>query len=80
MVAAHKLAQRVHVAGRSGLNWLILQEAPHIFGESTGRRIAAAAILFEALHDDPVEVALKLMYELARLRPPALSRRGAGIA
>ena len=57
LVAAHELAQAVCRPGRSGQDGLVVQVAPDVIGQTRGRFVAAGAVLFERLHDDPVQVA-----------------------
>ena len=59
-VAAEKLASAVGGGGRAGGDGLVVEVAADVGDEGVGGLVAAVAVLFEALHDDPVELAADL--------------------
>src|SRR5512139_1778777 len=57
LVSANQLLQEVKEAGRARVDWLIAEKALDIGGEAARGFVAARAVLFEALHDDPIQIA-----------------------
>ena len=46
----------------------------HVAGQAVGRLVAPRAVLLEALHHDPVQLALEALDELGAAQPPMLGR------
>ena len=56
LVPARHLLEPVGYAWRTGDNGLVAEVALEVGGEAVGGLIATAAVLFQALHHDPVEI------------------------
>ena len=74
LVPAGQLPQPIAGRGRAGLHRLVRQVALEVAGEAVGRLVAAAAVLLQRLHHDPVQLAAHQSGQPGRLGLP-LGRR-----
>ena len=75
-VAAHELAHPVCGAGRPRGHRLITEMILNVGSQCIGRLVAAGAILLQALHHDPVQIATQIDGEPASIDPPMHGNRG----
>ena len=68
--AADELAEAVEIAWRGGEHGFAGEVAADVLRESGGGFVAAGAVLFQALHDDPVEIAPQHPGQARRLGAP----------
>src|SRR5262249_21710174 len=66
-VAANELLQTIYNRRRAGLNWFIIEISLQVYGYTLSCFVATIAILFETLHNDPIELAANILAQSGRL-------------
>ena len=74
---ADELAEAIAGRRRACLHRLVGQVALYVARQAVGCLVTPAAVLLQALHDDPVELAPHQLRQLARLQLAAVPRRPA---
>ena len=73
-VPAKRLLELVGRARRPGKDRLVIQVPLEIGGQPVGRLVTAGAVLLQALHHNPVQVALELVDQLGGIGGAAFGR------
>ena len=76
LVPADEFVEAVGVTWRTGNNGFVVQVALQVGGDITGGVVTARAVLFEALHYDPIEIAADKRGQLVGCGVVVLRHRG----
>ena len=66
-VAAGQLLELVQTTSGTSEDWLVIKMALEVPGQAIGRLVAAGAVLFQRLHDDPIEIPAHQVDEFGRI-------------
>ena len=80
LVPPNQFLKPIRRARWTGEDGFVIEVSLDVARQPVGRVVTARAVLFQALHHDPVEVALKFVHELTHVSLAAFARRGAGFA
>ena len=75
LIPPNELPQSVRRTGRPGQHRLVVQVPLNVDGQPNRRVVAAGPVFFQALHDNPVQVAPQQANQSGRLRSAPLGRR-----